>query len=118
MFESWPHSKRDREAGLRRWNEHYEDFQSAGIRSEGKVVLKSDTTFERHFTVGELAKLWHLNRETVRQLVQHEDGVVRVRRGSKKARTHYSVPESVARRLHNKLDDPATELPRLSPVES
>jgi hypothetical protein len=69
--------------------------------------VEGDTTFEPHFTIGELAKRWRLNRETVRQLVQNEPGVLRVRRGLKKQRTHYSVPESVARRLHNKLDDPA-----------
>jgi hypothetical protein len=66
----------------------------------------NDTTFETHFSIAELARQWRLNRETVGQLVQHEPGVVRVRRGLKKQRTHYSVPESVARRLHNKLDDP------------
>jgi hypothetical protein len=64
-----------------------------------------DSTFEKHFSIRELAQLWRLNRETVRQVVQHEPGVVRVRRGLKKARTHYSVPESVARRIHNNLDD-------------
>jgi len=73
-------------------------------------VQNSDTTFERHFSIAELSKQWHLNRETVRQLVRHEPGVVRVRRGLRKARTHYSVPESVARRVHNKLDDPAAEI--------
>jgi hypothetical protein len=64
-----------------------------------------DTTFETHYTISELSKKWRLNRETIRQLIQNEPGVVRVRRGLLKARTHYSVPESVARRIHNRLDD-------------
>jgi hypothetical protein len=67
--------------------------------------LQQDTCFEKHYTVLELSKIWRLNRETVRQIVQFEPGVVRVRRGLKKMRTHYSVPESVVRRIHNKLDD-------------
>ena len=30
---------------------------------------------ERHFTVPELASMWRLSREFVRQVVQHEPGV-------------------------------------------
>jgi hypothetical protein len=64
-----------------------------------------DKTFEKHYSIAELAKIWRLNRETVRQIVMHEPDVVRVRRGLLGKRTKYSVPESVARRIHNKLDD-------------
>jgi hypothetical protein len=55
--------------------------------------------------VRQLADQWKLDRETVRQLVQFEPGVIRIRRGLLKKRTHYSVPESIARRIHNRLDD-------------
>lgn len=62
-----------------------------------------DTTFEKHFTVTELKTQWAMGSETVRKLVKDEPGVVRIRLGRKKANTTYSVPESVARRVHTRL---------------
>lgn len=59
--------------------------------------------FERHYRIGELAEMWKLGRETVRLLVKDEDGVIKVRLGRKKAQTVYSVPESVAKRIHTRL---------------
>ena len=59
-------------------------------------------TFEGHYRVGELAAMWQLGRETVR-LVKDERGVIKIRLGRKKAHTIYSVPESVAVRIHTRL---------------
>jgi hypothetical protein len=59
--------------------------------------------FEKHYRVGELARIWGLGRETVRKLVKDEPDVIKVRLGRKKAHTVYSVPESVARRIHTRL---------------
>lgn len=59
--------------------------------------------FERHYRIGELAQMWRLGRETVRLLVKDEQGVLKVRLGQKKAHSAYSVPESVATRIHNRL---------------
>ena len=66
-----------------------------------------DSTFEPHFTIADLAKQWRLGRETVRLLVKDEPGVLKIRMGRRKALTRYSVPESVARRVHVKLFNPA-----------
>ena len=66
-----------------------------------------DTTFESHYTIGDLAKQWRLGRETVRLLVKDEPGVLKLRMGPRKALTRYSVPESVARRIHTRLFNPA-----------
>ena len=63
----------------------------------------SGPAFERHFRIGELARMWNLGRETVRLLVRDEDGVIKVRLGRKRTHTIYSVPESVARRIHTRL---------------
>jgi hypothetical protein len=60
-------------------------------------------TFERHYRIGELAEMWNLGRETVRLLVKDEQGVIRIRLGRKKSHTIYSVPESVAVRIHTRL---------------
>jgi hypothetical protein len=59
--------------------------------------------FERHYRIAELAEKWKLGRETVRLLVKDEDGVIKIRQGRKKAHTTYSVPESVAIRIHTRL---------------
>jgi hypothetical protein len=59
--------------------------------------------FERHYRIGELAQMWQLGRETVRLLVKEERGVIKIRLGQKKAHTIYSVPQSVAARIHTRL---------------
>jgi hypothetical protein len=67
-------------------------------------VMAPDTSYaEKHYRVGELAELWKLGRETVRIIVKDEPGVMKVRMGRKKAHTTYSVPESVAQRIHTRL---------------
>jgi hypothetical protein len=66
--------------------------------------MPTDTSFaEKHYRVGELAELWGLGRETIRTIVKNEPGVIKIRLGRKKAHTTYSVPESVAQRIHTKL---------------
>lgn len=64
-------------------------------------------TFEKHYRVGELARIWGLGRETVRKLVMNEPGVIKIRLGRKKAHTIYSVPASAAERIHTRLLNPA-----------
>src|SRR5580704_3882066 len=66
-----------------------------------------DTTFEAHYSIGELARQWKLGRETIRLLVKDEPGVLKIRMGRRKALTRYSIPESVARRVHTRLFNPA-----------
>lgn len=75
-------------------------------QSESATKL-SDSTFEPHYTVSDLASRWRLGRETVRLLVKDEPGVLKIRLGFRKALTRYSVPESVARRIHTRLFNPA-----------
>ena len=69
--------------------------------------IQIDSTFEIHYTVGDLARQWRLGRETVRLLVKDEPGVLKIRMGHRKTLTRYSVPESVARRVHTRLFNPA-----------
>ena len=67
------------------------------------ALLVENTTFERHYRIGDLARLWGLGRETVRKLIKDDPGVIKIRMGRKKAHTIYSVPESAARRIHTLL---------------
>jgi hypothetical protein len=69
--------------------------------------IQFDSTFEIHYSIGDLAKQWRLGRETVRLLVKDEPEVLKIRMGRKKRLTRYSVPESVARRVHTRLFNPA-----------
>jgi len=62
-----------------------------------------NSTFEKHYRISELSRLWGLGRETVRLLVKDDPGVLKVRMGRKKAHTIYSVPESAAQRIHTRL---------------
>ena len=59
---------------------------------------------ESHYTVGELAAMWNLSAEFVRQIVQHEPGVtewVRQKPGRRRYRV-LRVPESVAERIYRR----------------
>jgi hypothetical protein len=67
------------------------------------ALLVENTSFERHYRIGDLARLRSLGRETVRKLVKDDPGVIKIRMGRKKAHTVYSVPESAARRIHTRL---------------
>jgi len=71
-------------------------------------MLPDDSAFERHYRIGELAKMWSLGRETVRRLVKDEPDVIKIRFGVKKSHTTYSVPASVAARIHTKLLNPGS----------
>lgn len=70
-------------------------------------MLLENPTFEKHYRVGELARMWGLGRETIRKLVKDDPGVVKIRMGRKKAHTIYSVPESAAHRIHTRLLNPS-----------
>ncbi len=64
-----------------------------------------EATFERHFTVDELAALWGMSDDFVRRLFLHEPGVVifhHHRPGRRVYRT-LRIPESVALRVHTRM---------------
>lgn len=59
---------------------------------------------ERHYTVNELASMWRLSGEFVRQLIQHEPGVtewVRQQPGRRRYRV-LRIPQSVAERVYRR----------------
>lgn len=59
---------------------------------------------ERHYTPLEIAEIMALSRTTVYKLLEAEPGVVRIgNRGLNRTRITYRVPESVWRRIHEKL---------------
>src|SRR5690242_17526216 len=76
---------------------------------------------EKHYTPKELAALFHFSPATVRKLVRNEPGVLKLQGEGvaygKRSYTTFSVPESVALRLHQRLtQEPLqTQLPRRNP---
>jgi hypothetical protein len=78
----------------------YRESEANGRRAS---MPRDHPAFERHYRIAELAEMWKLGRETVRLLVKDEQGVIKIRLGRKKVQTIYSVPESVAVRIHNRL---------------
>jgi hypothetical protein len=81
----------------------------AGMASRTSIPqpISTDTTFEIRYTIADLARLWRLGRETVRLLVKDEPDVLKVRMGPRGFLTPYSIPASVARRVHTRLFNPA-----------
>ena len=64
-----------------------------------------EPTFERHYSVDELAELWGLSGDSVRRLFLNEPGVVvffKYRPGRRTYRT-LRIPESVAQRVHRQM---------------
>lgn len=67
--------------------------------------MPSETTFERHLSVEELAEFWGMSDDFVRRLFLHEPGVVmfwRQRPGRRVYRT-IRIPKSVAERVHRRM---------------
>jgi len=60
---------------------------------------------ERHYTLSELAKVWHVSRPVLRSWFLNEAGVIRfgtgkLKKGRKRIHVSLRVPESVARRVY------------------
>jgi len=61
---------------------------------------------EKHYSVNELSALWNLSSQTIRRLFQEEPDVVRIGERDlhrKRAYVTIRIPESVARRVHQRL---------------
>lgn len=64
-----------------------------------------ETTFERHYSVDELAELWGMSDDFVRRLFLNEPGVVAFFKQRPGRRTYriLRIPESVAQRVHRQM---------------
>ena len=68
-------------------------------------MATDEVTFERHFSVDQLAELWGKSDDFIRRLFLHEPGVVvfyQQRPGRRVYRT-LRIPGSVAQRVHTRL---------------
>ena len=58
---------------------------------------------EHHYTVAELAVLWHLSEDTIRKLFRNEPGVMVLGNQSARRKRGYTtlrIPASIAHRVH------------------
>lgn len=75
---------------------------------EGILIAEAfSATFERHFTVAEVAVMWNLSEDAVRRLFRNEPGVLHLSRAAKgKTRrrpyTTLRIPQSVVERVHKR----------------
>jgi hypothetical protein len=63
----------------------------------------SSTTFERHYTVAEVAALWNISIDMCRKRFQNEPGVLVLAKPTKRCKRQYKtlrIPESVLERVH------------------
>jgi hypothetical protein len=70
----------------------------------GRIVEQANLMNERHYTPQELANLWGVDPETIRNIFREEPGVVKIGNNNKK-RSYVTlrIPESVAERVHQRL---------------
>lgn len=69
------------------------------------VFLVNDLAQERHYSAAELAELWGVSPQTIRNVFKDEPGVLRIiqKNGSKRPYTTMRVPNSVLVRVHKRL---------------
>lgn len=64
------------------------------------------SAFEKHYTVKDIGKMWHLSETVVRKLFRDEPGVIRIDAPERRFKRGYCslrIPESIAERVHARL---------------
>jgi hypothetical protein len=65
-----------------------------------KTKCNTSVPFDRHYTCAEIAELWNVSPDFVRDLFRDEPGVLSLERTGTKKYTTYRIPESVMRRVY------------------
>jgi hypothetical protein len=69
----------------------------------GSDAVPMSPAVERHFTVAEVAALWNLSQDVVRDIFRHEEGVLAIGTVNPRGIRGYvtlRIPESVLERVH------------------
>ena len=70
------------------------------------IGVVSSAHSERHYAVVEIAQLWNLSADKVRELFQNEPGVLVIGERSPRRKRRYvtlRIPQSVLERVHSRL---------------
>ena len=97
---------RTKEGNLEDKQRWMRDSQAADPRLEPELALPSFA--QRHYSPAEIAAVWSLSQDKVRDLFQHEPGVVVIGEKARLGRRAYTtlrIPESVAARVHRRLSN-------------
>jgi hypothetical protein len=73
---------------------------------EIRIPQEKDGPAERHYAVYEVAEMWHLSPDKVRDLFEHEPGVVVIGNQFPRHKRRYRtlrIPQTVLQRVHNRL---------------
>jgi hypothetical protein len=68
---------------------------------------------ERHYAVIEVAEMWNLSPDKVREIFEHEPGVLVIGDRSPRCKRRYltlRIPQTVLQRVHNRLASKPTRL--------
>jgi hypothetical protein len=68
---------------------------------------------ERHYAVNEVAELWNLSPDKVREIFEHESGVLVIGDRNPRHKRRYltlRIPQTVLQRVHNRLAAQPTRL--------
>ena len=67
------------------------------------IAGATNGALERHLTVKEIAELWGLSENSVREIFKAEPGIVRIQRPGSRCKRGYTtirIPKSVVERVH------------------
>lgn len=83
------------------------DLQLQGLAPEAPGRAPGIASAERHYSPDEIAELWNLSPDWVRNTFKHEPGVLVIgnaqpRRGKRSYRT-LRIPQSVLERVHKRM---------------
>jgi hypothetical protein len=96
----------DEHIGILRASAKFHAWRPARREVSEKDVLKTNImAAEEHYTPDELAALWGVSAETIRNVFRNEPGVLRVGQANGKKRKYIlmRIPESIAERVHKRL---------------
>jgi len=76
------------------------------MEEQSAVPLPPGPTFEPHYSVQQVARMWGLGVDIIRRIFELEPGVLRIlspERLHKRRYTTLRIPESTLRRVHSRL---------------
>jgi hypothetical protein len=93
-------------ADVVRASEKFLKWNSAKLSIRDLEESHISTMAEKHYTPSELADLWGVSVQTIRDLFKDEDGVLKLGSDGTRTRRAYKtlrIPNSVAERVHTRL---------------
>jgi hypothetical protein len=71
-----------------------------------QLQIETSVHIERHYAVAEIAEMWNLSADKVRELFENEPGVLVIGERSPRRKRRYitlRIPQSVLERVHRRL---------------